>query len=1038
MAQPRLSGLFAERYLIERELGHGASAVVYLAKDTKQDREIALKVLSKDLAHALGPERFQREIHVTSRLQHPHILPIFDSGESNGLLYYVMPLVSGESLRDKIDREKQLPMDEAARITCEIAEALSHAHAAGVIHRDVKPENVMLSDGHALLADFGIARALDVHTGERLTSSGLIVGTSAYMSPEQASGEERIDARSDIYGLGCVLYEMLAGVQPFTGPTTQSVIAQRFTHAPRPITTYRPAVTPRLEGVIQKALAVSPADRYQRVQDFAAALPDSPGGFAERRGPEWRRVVYGNRRWLAAAAVTLAIVSMGFVLSRHEGGMGSLFTPTALDSTKYAVIPSGGASAPSFAADSIYRTLEKWNGISLVDADLMREAIAKTSDTTIDGALTVAKRFGAGRMVVTRDPGPNSKGFRIALYDVQSGTKIRDVASEELRDLPEPYAAAMYALLRNPDRPKRADGGDGRTNSLPAWLAYGRAHAALEKNNFRFALAEFTSASEKDPDFIPALIWKSQLQEWYSSDSVPWAGAAIRIGSRLSGLSAGDSTLGAAVFAMAQHRFPDACTAYESLTRQNADDFVAWFGAGECREKDSVVVRDRRSGNVAFRSSLRKAVENFEHAIALCPELYSTLSMGRMQGLLPSSRLKIRGGWGDGGKVFYAAYPAIDHDTLAFVPVPAAKFGLLPPNSYATRPEALKQNRRHLLAYAADWARRAPESADAFEALAVMLEAAGEITADREESAVSALKKAQRLSRDPAQGLRLAAADVRLRFKQGDFPGARYLADSVLKAQRGKAVSDPIRLAILAGLIGHASEMAHWTHEAEIPRGLTGANVPPAMRETAAQFFAYSALGICGSATENLEADLERQLNSYTTVSERAEVRAAAEERALSMLVPCTSGASALRMVRANDRLYRAQQAYARGQLDRLRAILDTISLSRKTFLPGEVSFDYTYQEAWLKAAVGDTTAAIQSLDLALDALPGLSASAIDEPAAAAAIGRAMVLRVDLASARNDERAANKWSQAVIALWGTADKELQPAVEQMRLAGARK
>src|SRR6266540_1409397 len=321
MAQQRLSGLFAERYLIERELGHGASAVVYLAKDIKQDRDIALKVLSKDLAHALGPQRFEREIHVTSRLQHPHILPIFDSGESNGLLYYVMPLVSGESLRDKIDREKQLPMDEAARITCEIAEALSHAHAAGVIHRDVKPENVMLSDGHALLADFGIARALDLHTGERLTSSGLIVGTSAYMSPEQASGEERIDARSDIYGLGCVLYEMLAGVQPFTGPTTQSVIAQRFTHAPRPITTYRPAVTPRLEGVIQIALAVSPADRYQRVQDFAAALPDSPASFQERRGSQWRRTLYGKRKAFAAATAILAIVLIGFVISRGEGGM---------------------------------------------------------------------------------------------------------------------------------------------------------------------------------------------------------------------------------------------------------------------------------------------------------------------------------------------------------------------------------------------------------------------------------------------------------------------------------------------------------------------------------------------------------------------------------------------------------------------------------------------------------------------------------------------------------------------------------------------
>src|SRR5438132_3739010 len=249
MPQARLTGLFAERYLIERELGHGASSVVYLAHDTKHDREIALKVLSKDLAHALGPARFLQEIHLTSRLHHPHILPIYDSGDSNGLLYYVLPFVRGESLRDRMDREKQLPIEECVRITCELADALAHAHAAGVIHRDVKPENVMLADGHALLADFGIARALDVHTGERLTSSGLIVGTSAYMSPEQASGEEKIDARSDIYSLGCVLYEMIAGMQPFIGASTQAVIAQRFTHAPRPVSTYRPAVPEYIEHV---------------------------------------------------------------------------------------------------------------------------------------------------------------------------------------------------------------------------------------------------------------------------------------------------------------------------------------------------------------------------------------------------------------------------------------------------------------------------------------------------------------------------------------------------------------------------------------------------------------------------------------------------------------------------------------------------------------------------------------------------------------------------------------------------------------------
>src|SRR5437870_11474733 len=218
----------AERYRIEREIGRGGMATVYLAQDLKHRRPVALKVLSPDLAAELGTDRFLREIEIAARLTHPHILPLHDSGEADGLLYYVMPYVEGESLRGRMMREHQLPIEDAISITREVASALSYAHSHDVIHRDVKPENILLSGGEAIVADFGIAGALDAAGGGKLTRTGVVLGTPAYMSPEQAAGERALDGRSDVYGLGCVLYEMLTGEPPFTGPTSQAIIAKRF------------------------------------------------------------------------------------------------------------------------------------------------------------------------------------------------------------------------------------------------------------------------------------------------------------------------------------------------------------------------------------------------------------------------------------------------------------------------------------------------------------------------------------------------------------------------------------------------------------------------------------------------------------------------------------------------------------------------------------------------------------------------------------------------------------------------------------------
>jgi len=279
----RLSAALASRYRIERELGSGGMATVYLAHDLKHERDVAIKVLHPDLGAALGGERFLTEIRTTARLQHPHILPLLDSGEADTLLYYIMPLVRGETLRARLERERQLPIADALRIAREVAEALQHAHAQGIIHRDIKPENILLQDGHALVADFGIALAVQQAGGQRMTQTGLSLGTPQYMSPEQTMGERTIDARSDIYALGAVTYEMLAGDAPFTGNSVQAIVANVQSSEPERLSVVRTTVPPHVEHAVLTALAKLPADRFASVEEFADALANTSFDSARNR-----------------------------------------------------------------------------------------------------------------------------------------------------------------------------------------------------------------------------------------------------------------------------------------------------------------------------------------------------------------------------------------------------------------------------------------------------------------------------------------------------------------------------------------------------------------------------------------------------------------------------------------------------------------------------------------------------------------------------------------------------------------------------------
>ncbi len=312
-APSRLAAALADRYRIERELGEGGMATVYLARDLKHDRQVAIKVLRPELAAVIGAERFLAEIRTTANLQHPHILPLHDSGEVDGTVFYVMPFVEGESLRDRLDREHQLPVSDAVRMAIEVAGALDYAHRHGVIHRDIKPENILLHDGQSLVADFGIALAVSRADGStRMTETGMSLGTPHYMSPEQAMGEREITARSDVYALGCVLYEMLLGEPPFTGPTPQAIIARVVTEDPRSLMAQRKTIPPGVEAAVHTALQKLPADRFATAAEFAEALQHPERAPAGARAPTSAPTKVPRWMWgVVAAAAAIGVVAGG-------------------------------------------------------------------------------------------------------------------------------------------------------------------------------------------------------------------------------------------------------------------------------------------------------------------------------------------------------------------------------------------------------------------------------------------------------------------------------------------------------------------------------------------------------------------------------------------------------------------------------------------------------------------------------------------------------------------------------------------------------
>ncbi len=351
---PRLATALGDRYRIERELGHGGMATVYLAHDLKHDRQVAVKVLRPELAAVIGAERFLTEIKTTANLQHPHILPLHDSGEADSFLYYVMPFVAGESLRDRLGREKQLPVADALRIATEVGSALDYAHRHGVIHRDIKPENILLHDGSAMVADFGIALAASKAGGTRMTETGMSLGTPHYMSPEQAMGERELDPRSDVYSLGAVLYEMLAGDPPYTGSTAQAIVAKVITEKPPLVTAARDTVPPHVAAAIHMALAKLPADRFHSAAEFTQALT-RPGLVSTAvRAADYPMQPAPDARARAADRRVVMALAGALLIATGLAGWGVLRPPPAARLARFTVaLPPSQQLLPDLDGSSL-------------------------------------------------------------------------------------------------------------------------------------------------------------------------------------------------------------------------------------------------------------------------------------------------------------------------------------------------------------------------------------------------------------------------------------------------------------------------------------------------------------------------------------------------------------------------------------------------------------------------------------------------------------------------------------------------------------
>ncbi len=992
----------AGRYDVAGEIGRGGMAIVCRATDLLQQRQVAIKVLYPDLARAVGGQRFLREVGILGALAHPNILPLLDSGTvevATGLEvpWYAMPYVAADTLRTRLTREGPLPVAQVIGWTRDLCAALSHAHHQGVIHRDLKPENILLLEDRAVLADFGVARALTEAGGGHLSSTGIVVGTPAYMSPEQSVGSERLDARSDLYSLGVVLYEMLAGHPPFSASTPQAISARHQFEAPPPIGVVRPGLGTALEAAVERALAKVPADRYQSADEFSRALEQARGA-PSRAGP--RRE---PSRWRPATAIAalfcLAILVWVFA--------PRLFAGAKLDPARYVVLPFhqrgpidslliNGGDCEQLVSDILGRIPDH----ALVSGLTVGSAIAALDGPlTRDRGLALARSYGAGR-VVWGELVELSDTLKVTgvVYDAATGQELRTASirlprtGTTIGQLSSRFAELTYRLvLPGTTAPETAADVLG-AKSFAAWREYATGDSALNAWNLPLARTRYRAALILDPEYPAANLKLAQLGEWLDEPAQEWqpyAARAERAGDRLNPAS---RRMASALSALAREDYPTACGHFRTLLAQDSLEFRGWFGLGECLTSDDIVLPDSASADHwRFRASYAEGVAALQRGLTLVPATHLAYTGAGLERLLTRlmtepDRIR-RGRTGGRAPEYFVAFPALQGDTLAFTPIPAAdqvRTATLP----ATWAAALAHNRRTLLSITSSWLSRFPHSRAAREAQAQALELAGTIAGPPGAETALSLTRALRADAPAEADVPLAAREVRLLLKTRQFTTARAVAESALAVPPASPASGAIQagLAALLGRGDRSADLLGQFGEREFVTSSGDFIAPPAaIARDASRLLVYAAFGEPADSIRAIEARLTRAVREQVPGPDRQATLDAAlfEARLLGFPVLESAAGGAFPFSLAETRLAQEDRKGAAG-------VLDAMALERPPELARYVAPDFALLEARLWAFAGDTARARRRVELLLQSLDALNSEFPNQATQAAAIGRAM------------------------------------------------
>ena len=1029
------TGLFAGRYAIEREIGQGASAIVYLARDTQAGTAVALKILRPELAESRASDRFLREIKRTSALQHPHILPVLEAGEHEGQLYFALPYMEGGTLRQLLKREKHLELSRVIEISRTIAEALDHAHERGLIHRDVKPENILFTNGVACLGDFGIARAIDLSGsgGTGTTSRSVVRGTAAYMSPEQAAGSQELDGRSDVFSLACVIYEMITGMQAYIGPTDEAVIAMRFVHPPRDLRVYRPTAPPALEAALQRAFAIAPVDRYRSTRDLMAALDGAlaPAPSISPRGVTPGMARWRGRQWLAMIAAGVVIVagaSSVIVPSLRQA------RPLVADTTRLLLLPieSRGPSAIPWPHDDLlHQAFARWRDLRVVDRFRVADALRRSGPyATTDDAAAVSASLGAGRFVrATISPLGATGHLAATLYDVSRDEPLYSASttiSQNLDSAVAAYARLADTLLLRGARAEPLPVGAIGSRSLPAQQAFAAAQLALMEWDLPRADSALQSALSYDAEFARAHFWQAQTRAWAGRNPSAWSAIAQRAVAASQQLDAREAALARALAAIASGSYGAACDEYSRLARRDQRDFAAWFGLGQCRTLNKRVVPDASTpSGFRFVASAHQAMTAYERAFEILPSVYRGYERGAFQQLenLLLLATHMIAGYGPDSARFYAL-PGWVGDTLVLVPYPIGvmvRGGPRPPGYE----RAVAERRAAFARLAAGWSAAFPESPGAKEAVALSLERLGN------RAAIDTIRAARRLARDSLLRMRLGAIEFQLlvRFGMPDQPvlltRARVLGDSLLQLPPdSRSMAEAlVPVAVMLGRCNAAARLI--AKAAPNPELFSAGLFVDASRVMLGETIGCSTdstlsirdLAIAIDAEMAARRSTQRQIFDAWLLLRPAIQAQSYDTTVLVRLVTSTSYPQA-----------RAALLAARGAPEQARAIL--LAAESTWVRPPTPDIGFATVRAWL--ATGDTASALRVLDIMMAAMNTHDPSVYFlDAGTTSAFAAGLLAHAEIAARRGDAVTRRRYARAMSVLWTGSDESLRPIVARM-------